>query len=261
MGTTDRRTHKGLVDDFNACELARRPDEMSDTRDERKDAQSHPLFVRSLNPMLLVDDERRYVDANAAASLFLRLPHDEICKLRVDDITPPELRHGLPALWAEFLQGRFSGDGTQALRWEFHMPDGASVAVDISSTPDFEPGRHLAIVAFPPSETPNEVGDLAPPLGSRPLTKRECEVLMLVALGNTGPQIATQLFISRDTVSSHVNNILAKLEANNRAHAIAIAMQTGQLDFAPELHEPRLLHSGAQQYPTHAKTGNRHRVA
>jgi hypothetical protein len=58
-----------------------------------------------------------------------------------------------------------------------------------------------------------------------------------------------------------VNNILAKLEANNRAHAIAIAMQTGQLDFAPELHEPRLLHSGAQQYPTHAKTGNRHRVA
>lgn len=216
------------------------------SRDEHARSQFHSLFVRSLNPMLIVDDERHYVDANAAACLFLRLPHEEICKLRVDDVTPPDLRDGMPALWADFLHGRFSAERTQALRWEFHMPDGAAVAADLSSTPDFQPGRHLCIVAFPPSEAVRERLEIAPSLDSPPLTRREREVLTLVALGNTGPQIAAQLYVAPETVRSHVNNILAKLRANNRAHAITIALQTGQLDLADGPNEPRVLDSRAR---------------
>ncbi|MEA2218484.1 MAG: hypothetical protein QOJ35_1110, partial [Solirubrobacteraceae bacterium] len=143
---------------------------MAVSRAERENTQPHPLFLRSLNPMLIVDDDRRYVDANAAASLFLRLPHEEICKLRIDDVTPPKLRYGLDALWTEFLQGRHSSEGTQALGWDFHMPDGTDVAVDLCSVPDFRPGCHLAIVLFPPAEALHEHIGLAQAPDTRVLT-------------------------------------------------------------------------------------------
>jgi len=63
------------------------------------------------------------------------------------------------------------------------------------------------------------------------LTKREREILALVALGKTGLEIAAQLFVSPSTVQTHMVNTLVKLGARNRAHGIAIALQTGELDF------------------------------
>jgi DNA-binding CsgD family transcriptional regulator len=190
----------------------------------------HPLFVRSLNPMLIADDERRYVGANTAACLFMRLPREEILKLRIDDVTPPHMRAGMPALWTEFLKRRSSRGGMQALGWDFQMPDGTSVAVDLSSTPDLQPGRHLAIVVFPPAEAVDELLQQAPMPERAVLTKREREVFTLVALGNTGVEIAAELFISPATVQTHVVNTLIKLGAKNRAHGIAIALQAGELD-------------------------------
>jgi len=202
----------------------------------------HPLFVRSLNPMLLADDQRRYVDANAAACLFFRLSHAEICKLRIDDVTPPTLRPGMDAMWSDFLRGDYSGPGTHT-PWNLHMPDGTSVAVDLSSTPRFQPGRHLAIITFPIEQALNERLLHAPPPGDAVLTKREREVMTLVALGNTGVQIAAQLFLSPATVQTHVANALIKLRARNRAHGIAIALKTGELDLEELPYEPRLLNS------------------
>ena len=46
-----------------------------------------PVFERSLIPMLIADDDRRYVDANAAACLLLRLPREEVLRRRVDDLS------------------------------------------------------------------------------------------------------------------------------------------------------------------------------
>lgn len=197
-------------------------------------AWRHPLFLRSFNPMLIVDNDRRYVDANTAATLFLRLPREEICKLRIDDLTPPTLRAGLDAAWMEFLRGARSDEGTRALRWDFQMLDGTRVAVDLCSIPDFAPGRHLGIVLFPPAEAINERVSHAQPPGRRVLTKREREVLGLVALGKTGLEIAAELFVSPSTVQTHMVNTLVKLGAKNRAHGIAIALQTGELDLPEE---------------------------
>ncbi|OHV32437.1 MULTISPECIES: helix-turn-helix transcriptional regulator [Pseudofrankia] len=59
-----------------------------------------------------------------------------------------------------------------------------------------------------------------PPLG---LTARELDVLRLVAAGSTNPQIATALFISRKTASTHVSNILGKLGVTTRGEAAAVA--------------------------------------
>ena len=58
----------------------------------------------------------------------------------------------------------------------------------------------------------------------RPLTKREKEVLLLIAEGNTNPEIAEKLFISADTVNSHRKNLLAKLEVKNTAMLIKYAV-------------------------------------
>jgi NarL family two-component system response regulator LiaR len=59
------------------------------------------------------------------------------------------------------------------------------------------------------------------------LTARELEVLALLAEGLSNPQIAERLIISRPTVSFHVSNILAKLDAANRAEAVALAYKQG----------------------------------
>ena len=56
-----------------------------------------------------------------------------------------------------------------------------------------------------------------------PLSKRESEILRLVAEGKTFTQISNQLFIARETTKTHVRNIYRKLEVNCRADAIAIA--------------------------------------
>lgn len=62
------------------------------------------------------------------------------------------------------------------------------------------------------------------------LTRREIDVLRLIAAGNGNKQIADQLSIGEGTVKSHVNNILSKLGANDRTHAVTIGLARGIID-------------------------------
>jgi DNA-binding NarL/FixJ family response regulator len=62
------------------------------------------------------------------------------------------------------------------------------------------------------------------------LTPREVDVLRLVAKGNANKEIAAQLSLTEETVKSHIRNILAKLEANDRTHAVAIGVKRGIID-------------------------------
>ncbi|MEO8593229.1 MAG: response regulator transcription factor [Candidatus Solibacter sp.] len=62
------------------------------------------------------------------------------------------------------------------------------------------------------------------------LTARELEVLKLIAQGNANKEIAAQLSIREDTVKSHVGNILDKLSANDRTHAVTIGLKRGIID-------------------------------
>ena len=67
--------------------------------------------------------------------------------------------------------------------------------------------------------------------GSRDeLTAREREVLRQVALGRSNKEIGEALFISEETVKTHVGNLLAKLQVANRAQAIVQALKRGLVD-------------------------------
>ena len=62
------------------------------------------------------------------------------------------------------------------------------------------------------------------------LTGREREILQLLADGMSNADVAGRLFISQETVKSHVRHILAKLEADTRTHAVAIALREAIID-------------------------------
>jgi DNA-binding NarL/FixJ family response regulator len=62
------------------------------------------------------------------------------------------------------------------------------------------------------------------------LTPREVDVLCLVARGNANKAVAAQLLLTEETIKSHMRNILAKLGANDRTHAVAIAVKRGIID-------------------------------
>jgi DNA-binding NarL/FixJ family response regulator len=62
------------------------------------------------------------------------------------------------------------------------------------------------------------------------LSAREREILDLLSKGLTGEDAAKELFLSPETVRTHVRNAMQKLEANTRVHAIAIALQHGEIE-------------------------------
>jgi DNA-binding NarL/FixJ family response regulator len=62
------------------------------------------------------------------------------------------------------------------------------------------------------------------------LTAKEIEVLHLIAAGNANKEIAAQFLITEETVKSRVRNILEKLGANDRTHAVTIALKRGIIE-------------------------------
>jgi len=69
-------------------------------------------------------------------------------------------------------------------------------------------------------------------LAEEALTAREIQVLLLVAWGNANEQVAAQLSIATESVGMHMTNILEKLAAKDRTHAVTIAVTRGILRLA-----------------------------
>lgn len=102
--------------------------------------------------------------------------------------------------------------------------------------PNVLPGLHLMV--FVPDgddaaldeiidEADDDTGDK-----TQVLTPREREVMTMLALGDTGAEIAAKLFISPETVRIHVRNARRRLGARTKAQAIALALRDGEIELA-----------------------------
>lgn len=77
---------------------------------------------------------------------------------------------------------------------------------------------------------PEVARQIAEHAADEPLTSREIEVLRLVAAGKANKMVADHLGITEETVKGHVKNILSKLGANDRTHAVTIALRRGIIE-------------------------------
>lgn len=182
------------------------------------------VFERSSVPMLLLDDDRRYLDANTPARLAIRQSLDELRRLRGDDLTPEYFLPDMEAAWQ-----RLMATGSVTGLYDIESPVGAHLHVVFYGVANVMPGVHL--IVFAPAGWPEDelIADLGPPdrLPASPLTPRELEVLERAAEGATGPRIAQELAVSAATVRTHLEHIYAKLGVGDRAGAVAKAMRLG----------------------------------
>src|SRR4051794_1785152 len=81
-------------------------------------------FDRSPVPMVMVDHERRYVEANPPARLTFRLSLAELRSLRIEDLTPSGLVSVLNPIWARLLEA-----GSMAGPWAVEGPDGGHLDI------------------------------------------------------------------------------------------------------------------------------------
>lgn len=180
-------------------------------------------FRHSKNAMVLVDTRRRLVDANGAYISLLGYRRRAIIGQPISRfvVSGPALS---PSEWRAALKaGRFSGEA------EFLCADGAHVAVQWAASTEVVTGRLLTLgVALSTSRWGSRFRRANPP-GGQPvsLSPRECEIVRLVAVGDTGPEIAEQLQISHATVRTHVRNAMTKTDARSRAHLVAKALGEG----------------------------------
>jgi len=76
------------------------------------------------------------------------------------------------------------------------------------------------------------------PAQTAQLTRREREVLILVAQGMSNAEVAAQLFISEATVRTHLARVMTKLEVREKSQAVALAYQTGLVQPSPPRPRP-----------------------
>jgi PAS domain S-box-containing protein len=183
------------------------------------------VFEQAAVPMVIVDADRRYVDANGPARLAFRLNMDELRGYVVDDLTPPHLSEVLQQIWVRLLT-----DGWVTGSYEVAGPDGSRFDVVYYAMANALPGLHLGV--FAPAHWPDDELNVIEDDSSHtpiPLTPREIEVLTLAASGLSGPEIAAKLVLSPATVKTHFANIHEKLGVRSRAAAVARAMQLGAI--------------------------------
>jgi DNA-binding NarL/FixJ family response regulator len=144
-------------------------------------------------------------------------------------------------------------DGTDVCRELGREPGGPAMLLYTGSTDPAVLDRALgaavdgvALKGSPPAELVEAIRVLAdggtyfdprlqallkrdPRATERVLTAREREILSLLAEGLTGEQIAETLVLSPETVRTHVRNAMARLGAKTRVHALALALQGGEV--------------------------------
>ena len=199
---------------------------MTATRTSTQDGWSRlftTAFRRSRNAMLLTDERRTVLDVNAACVALLGRTRESLVGRPVWQLVVDGPLLSRDEWAAALAAGRFDG------RAELLRDDGTSVAVQWAASVEVVTGgRRVLVVALSVSRWGARFRrDLTSPRAGRGLTLREQEIVRMVALGASSPEIADELQISHQTVRTHVRNAMEKLGARSRAHLVARALAEG----------------------------------
>ena len=174
--------------------------------------------------LFVVHESGRLVGANQYACAMLGYDREELLALSIRDLGASAELESLVA------QG-------EAVVVSLRRRDGTTATVRCQARPAGGEGlKLLAWVAQPVAALRPGPGEESPAKrvrrarGSDELTGRELEILQLMADGFENAQISRHLFISRETVKTHVRRLLHKLRARSRTHAVALAFRRGIID-------------------------------
>jgi DNA-binding CsgD family transcriptional regulator len=176
----------------------------------------------STTAMVVTDEERRIVEANATAAHVLDAPLDAIVGRRLDDFTGNDDDFDLDAYWTRLMR-----EGTVSGSYPARTLGGSERPVLLAATSNVTPGRHMVVFTHQAEGPASD--DRRSRSRAASLSPRERDVLRLVAEGLTDAQIAERLEVANDTARTHTRNALQKLGARTRAHAVALAMRSGEL--------------------------------
>jgi len=172
------------------------------------------VFDTSATPVAILDERRCLIDLNGAAERLLGLCPDVANGEPIDGAVAESDRERSEADWRRLLrEGHMTGTRTllRGDRSEVHVVFAAVVQA-------LADGRR-AIYTL----TPAHGGETAMRAPSGALTKREEQVVGLIAEGLDTAEIADSLHVSPNTVRSHVRNAMSKLGARTRAQLVAQA--------------------------------------
>jgi PAS domain S-box-containing protein len=182
-------------------------------------------FIRSSNPMALMDEQRRFVEVNGACLQLLGYSRDQLIGMHFADVSASG-QVFRQREWEQVLKQRqFIG-----VR-ELKRADGLIVRVEFAGHIETFTRRPLVlVVAIRSSRGSRKLHPRKERLvSSGALTPRELEVVSLVAGGYSGPEIAQKLHLSHNTVRTHTRNAMDKTGARTRAHLVAKVLAEGTL--------------------------------
>ena len=185
------------------------------------------VVERSNTPIVVLDENRNILDLNPpAAGLFGGVRAQLLGRTAIDRIHPAE-RGAAARDWHTLMR---TGDllGQRLLSRE----DGVELRVEWAARRARIYGRTVVIVVISSSERSPDPG----PHGNaeRALTRREREIVTLIALGRDTREIAAQLDISPETVKSHARNAMSAVQARTRAQLVAIALSRRLIPPSPQ---------------------------
>jgi DNA-binding NarL/FixJ family response regulator len=196
--------------------------------------EDHPIFREGLATIIESQPDLTLVaqatNARDAIVVFRKhVPHVTLMDLRLPDGTGVDV---LRAIRKEYPKARVimltssesDGEIQQAL-------EAGAAAYVLKSTPRNELiGAIRAVHGGQRYVAADVAARLAKHIGDDRLTDRELQVLRLVQNGTRNKQIADQLSIAETTVNFHIKNIVEKLQAKDRTHAVVLAIRRGLLN-------------------------------